>query len=121
MTHDISHRMDEMLYHSWQNAEFMEALEDCAEKAYPMKQEIESWFRSGGKYEGEYALMDIFHALFLGNLQVPLARPENYYIEDEKTLPAEIFADLSSIRARGCMEDILLNNLFKIFDRMVQM
>ena len=42
-------------------------------------------------------------------------------VEDEKTLPAEIFADLSSIRARGCMEDILLNNLFMIFDRLVQM
>ncbi len=68
LTHDASHKLDHLFFSSWDNQAFLDALELCAEKAYTRKSEIEEWFKSDGKYEGNYAMADAFHALFYGNI-----------------------------------------------------
>ena len=41
ITHDASHKIDQLYFNSWDNQTFLDALELCAEAAYPRKAEIE--------------------------------------------------------------------------------
>lgn len=120
ITHDVSHRMDAIYYHSWEDQGFLDALEKCAEEAYPRKAEIEGWFAEGGKYEREYALADIFNALFLGNIKVCLSHKKDYYYKDPDLIALEIFADLSSIDVLNGTKDPLIDVLVSEFLRMTQ-
>ena len=98
ITHDASHKLDNLFFRSWDNQPFLDALERCAEKAYPMKNEIEEWFEKGGKYYSNYAVGDVFSALFYGKIHTNVQRiDEDYYYRDETRMPTEIFADLSSL------------------------
>lgn len=108
ITHDASHRLDSLFFRSWSNKSFLDALERCAEKAYPRKAEIEKWFEEGGKYYNNYAIGDAFDALFYGKIQTNVQRlDKDYYYEDSTRLPAEIFADLSSMLSTdGCDEPL---------------
>ena len=111
--------MDVIYYHSWEDQGFLDALEKCAEEAYPRKAEIEGWFAKGGKYEGVYSLADIFDALFLGNIKVGLDHDKGYY-DDPVFIALEIFADLSSIEVLGGTKDPLIDVLFSEFIRITQ-
>lgn len=109
ITHDASHKLDYLYFKSWENQAFIDALESCAEEAYPRKAEIEGWFREGGKYCDNYAMADAFDALFYGNIQTIVRRKDrNYYYVDSTRLSAEIFADISSMLVcDGCNEPLL--------------
>lgn len=108
ITHDASHKIDQLYFNSWDNQTFLDALELCAEAAYPRKAEIEEWFKDGGKYYDNYAMADAFDALFYGNIQTIVGRKDkDYYYIDETRLPAEVFADISSmIVSAGCNEPL---------------
>ncbi|MDO5138568.1 MAG: hypothetical protein Q4D71_08960 [Oscillospiraceae bacterium] len=112
--------MDEMMYHSFENNVFMKAIDVCAKKSYSKKKEIESWFCEGGKYDGNYAVADIFHALFNGNIETIVERREDYYYENENRRPSEIFADLSSIMLAGKLNEPLLKELIDAFVELVR-
>ena len=120
ITHDVSHRMDVIYYHSWEDQRFLDALEKCAEEAYPRKEEIEGWFVKGGQYEREYALADIFDALFLGQIDVGVGREEDDYYDDLNIIALEIFADLSSIEVLNGTKDPIINDLVSEFVRITQ-
>lgn len=109
ITHDASHKLDYLYFKSWENQAFIDALESCAEEAYPRKAEIEGWFREGGKYCDNYAMADAFDALFYGNIQTIVRHKDrNYYYVDSTRLSAEIFADISSMLVcDGCNEPLL--------------
>jgi len=96
VTHDISHRMDVLMYESWEDEKFKESIKLCASKLQSKKSEIESWFSEGGKYESHYALMDIFYSLFEGNINLPTKRDQGFFDVEERRF-REIFADLSSL------------------------
>ena len=90
----------------------------CAEKAYTRKSEIEEWFKSDGKYEGNYAMADAFHALFYGNINIGVERIDaEYYYKDSTRLPAEVFADISSMLAINDCKEPLLKEVVDVFKR----
>ena len=120
ITHDVSHRMDALYHQCSQNTVFLDALELCAEKAYPRKKEIESWFEPGGKYEFDYALADAFDALFLGNISTTASHKPGYYTDNPENVPKEIFADLSSILAFGDCNETLFKEAVTVFEKMVK-
>lgn len=118
ITHDASHKLDNFFFNSWDNQAFLDALELCAEKAYTRKSEIEEWFKSEGKYEGNYAMADAFHALFYGNINVGIEREDvEYYYKDPTRLPAEVFANISSMLAISDCNEPLFKEAVDVFKR----
>lgn len=118
LTHDASHKLDYLYFTSWDNQAFLDALEQCAEKAYSRKSEIEEWFKPNGKYEGNYAMADAFHALFYGNINTGVERKDvDYYYKDPTRLPAEVFADISSMLAISDCKEPLLKEAVDVFKR----
>ena len=103
-THEISHRMDEIEYHSWENEKFLQAIETCRQKIYDNKEQIQTWFDPGGKYEESFAISDIISALGDGEIAVPVGHTKEYWDIDQRFKPMEIFADLSSIDVLGLDE-----------------
>ncbi len=97
--HELSHRMDIIEYHSWENEKFVQAIENVREKIYNNRDLIAEWFSEGGKYEGDMALSDIFSALSDGALNEILygGHEPEYWLEDRTCASKEIFADITSI------------------------
>ncbi len=60
-------------------------------------------------------MADAFDALFYGNIEVGVGRKEDdYYFVDPTRLPAEVFADLSSILSIDGDEEPMLKALFSV-------
>lgn len=117
ITHDTSHKLDHLYYKSWERQSFLDALEKAAEMAYPRKSEIEQWFKKGGKYYENYALADAFHALFYGKIDVGIERDENYFYVNQTRLPAEVFADISSMLADSDCKEPLIKDAVDVFKK----
>lgn len=66
--HELSHRMDTLEYHSWENEKFLQAIESTREKVYNDRERIKEWFSDNGKYANDAALSDIFSALSNGEM-----------------------------------------------------
>ena len=119
--HEISHRMDELEYHSWKNEKFLQAIEICQRKVYDNKEQIQKWFESGGKYEESFALSDIIGALSNGGIEVPVGHKKSYWDIDEKLKPMEIFADISSIDVLKINEnEAVLKELFEAYEELIK-
>ncbi len=120
-SHEISHRMDELEYHSWENENFLQAIESCARKVYAQKEEIQAWFEPGGKYEQSFAISDIINALSENEISVPIGHDSEYWKQDSRFKAMEIFADLSSIDVLDLNErETVLEELFKAYQEVIQ-
>lgn len=97
--HELTHRIDILEIHSWENQNFIEAIENTREKIYDNVNKITDWFSDGGKYESDMALSDIFSALSYGSLNDILysGHPIEYWQEDISISYLEIFANIASI------------------------
>lgn len=97
--HELSHRMDILEYHSWENEKFCKAIENTKEKVYNNVDRIEEWFSPGGKYEEDVALSDIFSALSGGKLNEILCAGHgiDYWKGEDRKVCLEIFANMSAI------------------------
>jgi hypothetical protein len=40
-SHEISHRMDKLEYHSWENKKFLQTIESCSQKVYAHKEKVQ--------------------------------------------------------------------------------
>ena len=115
-SHETSHRMDVLEYHSWENEKFLNAIESCSKKVYAQREEIQKWFDSGGKYESSFALSDIISALGNGEIMVPVGHKKEYWDMDERFKPMEIFANLSSIDVLNLNEkEDILQEIFEAY------
>lgn len=101
--HELSHRMDMIEYHSWEDRKFRQAIENTRQKLYGNVGDVKSWFSSGGKYEDDMALSDIFSALSEGRMNGVLygGHSAEYWKEDSKNVCLEIFANMASIDVLG--------------------
>lgn len=101
--HELSHRMDMIECHSWEQEKFKKAIEDTRQKLYGNLEDIKSWFSDGGKYEDDMALSDIFSALSEGQLNGILygGHSAEYWRKDSKNVCLEIFANMASIDVLG--------------------
>ncbi len=97
--HELSHRMDALLYRSWENEKFASAIEKCSRKVYDDKDEIEEWFSVGGKYDLDMALSDIISALSRGDMNDILCagHEKEYWENNPDYICMEIFANIASI------------------------
>lgn len=103
--HELSHRMDLREYNVSGNAKFKAAIEICRKKVLNKKEEIQQWFKDGGKYEDNFPLSDIISALSNNSIKVCIGHKTDYW-NDEENIVREIFANISSID--------ILNNEAKI-------
>ncbi len=121
--HELSHRMDELEYYSWENEKFLNAIEICTRKVYDRKDDIQKWFDFGGKYEQNFALSDIINAITNGEIQTFVGHDESYWRKSERLKPMEVFADISSLDVNGLADDEirkLLQELFDAYEEMVR-
>ncbi len=96
--HELSHRMDILEYHSWENQKFLQAIENSRKKIYDNHSKIKEWFSEGGKYNNDLALSDIFSALSYGELNEILCCGHSIdYWQDSLNTCLEIFADITAI------------------------
>lgn len=120
-THEISHRMDELEYQSWDKEIFVQAIQSCAQSVLENKTEIEKWFELDGKYAENFAMSDIIDALSSGTINVPIGHGVDYWDKAGKLKAMEIFADLSSMDILG--EDIdeeVLKELFEAYKEVIK-
>lgn len=124
--HELSHRMDELEYHSWENKKFQQAIETTKEKIYNNIDEIRMWFLEGGKYDDDMALSDIFSALSEGDLNEILysGHPVEYWKGSNKKVCMEIFANIASIDILDCKskEEFggILRELYEAYKELIQ-
>ena len=97
--HELSHRMDVLEYHSWENEKFVQAIKDTHKKVYDNIDKITEWFSEGGKYDEDVAFSDIFSALSEGSINELLCggHEVDYWKADNKNVCMEIFANIASI------------------------
>lgn len=97
--HELSHRMDILEFHSWENQKFIKAVDTCRKRIYNKTDEIAEWFSEGGKYDGDMALSDIVSALSEGGLNDILysGHAAEYWKKDRENIYLEIFANMASI------------------------
>ena len=120
IAHEITHRMDELEYHSWENEKFLRAIEICQQKVYDNQEQIQTWFEIGGKYEESFAISDIISALSNGEIDVPIGHKREYWDIDQRFKPMEIFANLSSIDVLGLGEkEEILQELFEAYEELI--
>lgn len=119
--HEVSHRMDELEYHSWESEKFLQAIETCSKKVYTKRDEIQTWFEPAGKYEGSFAISDIISALSEEKIEVPVGHRREYWSLDKRLKPMEIFANLSSIDVLGLDEkEEVLQELFEAYKELTR-
>ncbi|MDE6999438.1 MAG: minor capsid protein [Lachnospiraceae bacterium] len=101
--HELSHRMDTLEYHSWENEKFLQAIESTREKVYNDRERIKEWFSDNGKYADDAALSDIFSALSNGEMNDILyaVHETTYWKMDVSHVSREIFANMVSIDLLG--------------------
>lgn len=101
--HELSHRMDTLEYHSWENEKFLQAIESTREKVYNDRERIKEWFSDNGKYANDAALSDIFSALSNGEMNDILyaVHETTYWKMDVSHVSREIFANMISIDLLG--------------------
>ncbi len=93
--HELTHRMDILQYHSWENEKFKTAIEASRKKVYDNFENLQELFAEGGKYDGEAALSDIMSALTNNEMSLAIGHEEWGRISNEVEM--EIFANISSI------------------------
>ncbi len=123
--HELSHRMDTVEYHSWENEKFLQAIENTRKKVYDNRGTAEGWFCEKGKYKNDMALSDIISALSKGEMNDTLyvVHEQEYWEADTSHVPTEIFANMVSIdllgnKSRAEFEGIL-KELYEAYKEMV--
>lgn len=116
-SHEISHRMDIIQYHSWENEKFMKAIETCSNLVIENKNIVQNWFNE--KYSRSFAMSDIISALGKGDIEVPIGHDPAYW-KNEKRRALEIFANISSIDVLELDEqEEILKPLFDAYEEIV--
>ena len=102
LIHELTHRADVLLYNSFENFEFRQAISETRKMVFDKKDEIQKWFDKGGKYEEDFALADIISALSRGefNEYLPIGHDKEYW-SDDTNIVLEIFANMSAIDILG--------------------
>ncbi len=113
--HELSHRMDELLYRSWENEKFIKAVENTSKIIYNYEKEIKEWFSiKDGKYFDDIGLSDIFSALSRGDMNNILnGKHEKGYWKKVENVYKEIFANLSAIDVLNCESKLECKGILK--------
>ena len=110
--YEISHHMDVLEYHSWENERFHHAIETCQKKVYDNREWITKWFEPDGKYENAFAISDIVSALTDGEIVGLVGHSkECWSVPGFKKL--ELFANISAGDVLDLPEKEELKGLFK--------
>lgn len=123
--HELSHRMDTVEYHSWENEKFLQAIENTRKKVYDNRGTAEGWFCEKGKYKNDMALSDIISALSKGEMNDALyvVHEQEYWEADTSHVPTEIFANMVSIDLLGNKSraefECILKELYEAYKEMV--
>ncbi len=122
LTHELAHLVDEEDIQSFYDEAFLKAIEDT--KILITDDDIDRWFGNGGEYENECVFSDIISALTEGkrNDDLPASHSIDYWNEQEKNIPEEIFANLTTldIMEYKTRNEPKLERLFEEYERMVR-
>ena len=110
--HELTHRMDILQYHSWENKDFNAAIESSRQKVYDNFEEIQKLFISGGKYREDMILSDVMSALTNNEMELLYGHDEWGRIANEEQM--EIFANISSMDILNKKYDEPINGALNI-------
>ncbi|NDO45983.1 phage minor head protein [Clostridium sp. MD294] len=112
--HELSHRMDELLYRSWENEKFIKSVENTSKIIYNYEKEIKEWFKEDGKYFDDIGFSDIFSALSKGKMNGILnGKHKERYWKNTENVYREIFANLSAIDVLNCESKMECTSILK--------
>lgn len=121
-SHELAHRLDYTWIESWENENFLKAIESTRTKLYNNLQETASWLEDGGRYEYDELFSDIISALSKGEINMYAGHEDEYWNSSPLLQPMEIFADLTAIRITGTSSWEERNGFLKeLFDAMEEM
>lgn len=123
-THELSHRADILAYESWNNNDFIKAIESTIKKVYDEYDKYEQLFNAtDGKYKEDDSLSDIFSALTNDDMDLPAGHPSSYWKKSMKNKALEIFANISTIDQLGLSSkeefNGILKELYRAYKRIV--
>ena len=118
--HEATHRVDVKEYHSWKNEKFLSAIKNCEKEIYTRQVEIENWFVEGGKYEDNFAMLDIVSALSKGTFDIPFGHTVEYWQSDKNYQAQEIFANLSAIDILNLASDDIISTLIETYKEIIK-
>lgn len=117
LVHELTHRMDICEFKSWKHKNFIRAVDNCSEKLYSVRDEIERWFvQQDSKYAKDIALADIISALSKGEFDdiLGFSHHKDYWREDDGIkVYLEIFANIASIDVLGYESKAEFSGLLK--------
>ena len=90
-THELSHRVDAYMVHSWQDQDFCNAVQSAYQSMFTQSEEIVSYCKEN---DNEGFLSDIFSALCKGETDFPYSHDEEYWKGNKHRAPMETFANL---------------------------
>ncbi len=96
LAHELGHRLDATWCHSWENEEFLKAIESTRKVLFEDTEYIIRWMRS--EYGQDAGFSDIIDALSNGKYCGIAGHGQEYWEEDPLNVPMEIFANLVYIR-----------------------
>lgn len=114
--HELSHRMDELEYHSWENEAFKNAIANTSDAVYNNREIIESWIKPGGKYYDYDAMHALIASLSDGTLRTVFGHGPDYFEKNPILKPAEILADLGALDVLGILpKDSIFEDLIQAY------
>ena len=94
-SHEFAHRFDYLSVQSWKNEEFLEAIQRASRKILNNVPEYNALY--GKLRNANAAYQDILSALSRNKIDTQIGHPTNYWTE--QTVPMEIFANVSYLKA----------------------
>lgn len=96
LAHELGHRLDATWCRSWENEEFLRAIESARKVVFENQERIIRWMQSA--YGQDTGFSDIIDALSNGKYSGIAGHGQEYWEEDSLNVPMEIFANLVYIR-----------------------
>lgn len=119
--HELAHRLDTTWCNSWENETFLSAIEETRKKLYNDPDKIQKWLDdSPGQ---DYGFSDIISALSNGTMEGRVGHEKDYWINNPRNVPLEIFANMVYLRTiqpeNALGTESFLGELYKALEEMV--
>ncbi len=123
LSHELGHRLDITWCHSWENKEFLVAIDVTRDKLYNEAYIWQTAILEGGVLHEDLAFNDIISALTNNTMISYGGHSYEYWTQSPQNVPMEIFANLAAIKITKCKSysaaGELLKELFDAMERMI--
>lgn len=117
--HELAHRAATVAFGQLKDPEWRAAIDAAAAEVAARQNEVQAWFRPGGKYRYDAFFGDIISAMSKGRIETGYAHPDDDWL-DPDIRAGEIFADLAAIDALQGPPDPIILSLYETFKQILE-